>query len=139
MKNTTEEKREAIPNSVSRMLLAGIGVLLQVLWIFWLALKLNDYSTAIQVCTSVLTFLITLRIYGLHINSAYKISWIILILLFPIFGLTLYLLFGRSGAAGITHPFCSSAVPCPTRTASPATTPAICRTARATPPMTTPM
>ena len=50
MKNTTEEKREAIPNSVSRMLLAGIGVLLQVLWIFWLALKLNDYSTAIQVC-----------------------------------------------------------------------------------------
>ena len=26
MKNTTEEKREAIPNSVSRMLLAGIGV-----------------------------------------------------------------------------------------------------------------
>mgnify|MGYP000069685448 CR=1 FL=1 len=55
---------------------------MQVLWIFWLALKLNDYSTAIQVCTSVLTFLITLRIYGLHINSAYKISWIILILLF---------------------------------------------------------
>ena len=60
MNNTTEEKREAIPNSVSRMLLAGIGVLLQVLWIFWLALKLNDYSTVIQVCTSVLAFLITL-------------------------------------------------------------------------------
>ena len=69
MKNTTEEKREAIPNSVSRMLLAGIGVLLQVLWIFWLALKLNDYSTAIQVCTSVLTFLITLRIYCLLYTS----------------------------------------------------------------------
>ena len=101
MNNTTEEKREAIPNSVSRMLLAGIGVLLQVLWIFWLALKLNDYSTVIQVCTSVLTFLITLRIYGLHINSAYKISWIILILLFPIFGLTIYLLFGRSGAVSV--------------------------------------
>ena len=101
MKNTTEEKREAIPNSVSRMLLAGIGVLLQVLWIFWLALKLNNYSTAIQVCTSALTFLITLRIYGLHINSAYKISWIILILLFPIFGLTIYLLFGRSGAVSV--------------------------------------
>ena len=74
---------------------------MQVLWIFWLALKLNDYSTAIQVCTSVLTFLITLRIYGLHINSAYKISWIILILLFPIFGLTIYLLFGRSGAVSV--------------------------------------
>ena len=37
----------------------------------------------------------------LHINSAYKISWIILILLFPIFGLTIYLLFGRSGAVSV--------------------------------------
>ena len=35
--NTTEEKREAIPNSVSRMLITGVGVLLQVLWLCWLA------------------------------------------------------------------------------------------------------
>lgn len=47
--NTTEEKRESIPNSVNRMLFAGIGVILQVAWICWLAIKLNDYSTAIQV------------------------------------------------------------------------------------------
>lgn len=99
--STTEEKRESIPNSVNRMLFAGIGVILQVAWICWLAIKLNDYSTAIQVCTSVLAFLITLRIYGLHINSAYKISWIILILLFPVFGLTIYLLFGRAGAVSV--------------------------------------
>ena len=72
--NTTEEKREAIPNSVSRMLITGVGVLLQVLWLCWLALRLNNYSTAISVATSVLAFMITLRIYGLHINAAYKIS-----------------------------------------------------------------
>ena len=77
--NTTEEKREAIPNSVCRMLITGVGVLLQVLWLCWLALRLNSYSTAISVATSVLAFIITLRIYGLHINAAYKISWIILI------------------------------------------------------------
>ena len=96
--NTTEEKREAIPNSVSRMLITGVGVLLQVLWLCWLALRLNNYSTAISVATSALAFLITLRIYGLHINAAYKISWIILILVFPVFGLTIYFLFGRTGA-----------------------------------------
>lgn len=96
--NTTEEKREAIPNSVSRMLITGVGVLLQVLWLCWLALRLNNYSTAISVATSVLAFMITLRIYGLHINAAYKISWIILILVFPVFGLTIYFLFGRTGA-----------------------------------------
>ncbi|WP_455500354.1 cardiolipin synthase [Gemmiger sp.] len=98
MNTTTEEKREAIPNSVSRMVFAGLGVLLQVLWLCWLAFKLNNYSTIIQFCTSVLAFLITLRIYGLHINAAYKISWIILISAFPVFGLTIYFLFGQSGA-----------------------------------------
>lgn len=98
--------------------------------------------------------LITLRIYGLHINSAYKISWIILILLFPIFGLTIYLLFGRSGAVSVMRrrfgknmtmlrryhaPILQQrrALPCPDRITR--TTPAICRTARAIPPMTTPM
>ena len=152
--NTTEEKRESIPNSVNRMLFAGIGVILQVAWICWLAIKLNDYSTAIQVCTSVLAFLITLRIYGLHINSAYKISWIILILLFPgvraddlpavrprravsvmrkRFNSNLALL--RSYHA----PLLASAGRCPTPTAPRATTPTTCRRGQATRPMTTPM
>ena len=60
-------------------------------------------AKAIQVCTSVLAFLITLRIYGLHINSAYKISWIILILLFPVFGLTIYLLFRPNKYEGVNE------------------------------------
>ena len=98
--NTTEENARPSPTASAGCCWRASAYFAG-LWIFWLALKLNDYSTAIQVCTSVLTFLITLRIYGLHINSAYKISWIILILLFPIFGLTIYLLFGRSGAVSV--------------------------------------
>ena len=31
--NQTEEKREAVPNGVSRVGIAALGVLLQVLWI----------------------------------------------------------------------------------------------------------
>lgn len=50
---------------------------------------------------SVLAFLLALRIYGRHTNSATKLSWIIVILTFPIFGVCLYLLFGRSGAVNI--------------------------------------
>lgn len=66
MNNTTEEKREAIPNSVSRMLLAGIGVLLQVLWIFWLALKLNDYHSGMHVGTDIFD-------YAAYIWAAYQL------------------------------------------------------------------
>ena len=41
--NQTEEKREAVPNGVSRVGIAVLGVLLQVLWIVWAALKLTRY------------------------------------------------------------------------------------------------
>ena len=95
--NQTEEKREAVPNGVSRVGIAALGVLLQVLWIVWAALKLTRYYAWVQLAISVLAFLLALRIYGRHTNSATKLSWIIVILTFPIFGVCLYLLFGRSG------------------------------------------
>ena len=91
--NQTEEKREAVPNGVSRVGIAALGVLLQVLWIVWAALKLTRYYAWVQLAISVLAFLLALRIYGRHTNSATKLSWIIVILTFPIFGVCLYLLF----------------------------------------------
>lgn len=99
--NQTKEKREAVPNGVSRVGIAALGVLLQVLWIVWAALKLTRYYAWVQLAISVLAFLLALRIYGRHTNSATKLSWIIVILTFPIFGVCLYLLFGRSGAVNI--------------------------------------
>ena len=67
----------------------------------WAALKLTRYYAWVQLAISVLAFLLALRIYGRHTNSATKLSWIIVILTFPIFGVCLYLLFGRSGAVNI--------------------------------------
>lgn len=61
----------------------------------------DRYYAWVQLAISVLAFLLALRIYGRHTNSATKLSWIIVILTFPIFGVCLYLLFGRSGAVNI--------------------------------------
>jgi cardiolipin synthase len=97
----TEEGRQTIPNSASRIALVGIGILLQVLWIVWLALRLTAYYAAVQTAVSLIALLVTIRVFGLHINAAYKISWIILILVFPVFGLCIYLLFGRTGAINL--------------------------------------
>lgn len=99
--NQTEEKREAIPNGVSRVVFTVLSVLLQVLWIVWAAIKLTRYYAWVQLALSVLAFLLALRIYGRNTCSATKISWIIVVLTFPIFGVCLYLLFGRSGAVNI--------------------------------------
>ena len=98
MKQQTEEKREAIPNGVSRVAFTALSVLLQVLWIVWAAIKLTRYYAWIQLSLSVLAFLLALRIYGRSTNSATKITWIIVVLTFPILGVCLYLIFGRSDA-----------------------------------------
>lgn len=100
MKGQTEEAKISTKNSVRRLVMVVIAVLLQVAWIIGLALKLTNYYAAISTLASVLALLLVFRVYGLRINSAYKISWIILIELFPILGVCLYLMFGRTGALG---------------------------------------
>ncbi|MGN0974545.1 MAG: PLDc N-terminal domain-containing protein, partial [Gemmiger sp.] len=94
----TEEKRQTMKNSVGRGALVALCVLLQVGWIVWLVARLNEYYAYISLFTSLLSLLVVLHISGNRINSAYKLSWIVLILLFPVLGLCLFLLFGQESS-----------------------------------------
>ena len=44
----------------------------------------------------VVGFLVVLWIVNKKINPSYKLAWTMLILIFPVFGVSLYLLFGKS-------------------------------------------
>ena len=99
-KGQTKEAEENTKNSVRRLIMVVISILLQVAWIIGLAVRLTNYYAVISTLASILGLLLVFRVYGLQINSAYKISWIILILMFPIMGACLYLMFGRTGALG---------------------------------------
>ena len=99
-KKQTKEAEENTKNSVKRLVMVIVSILLQVAWIIGMAMKLTNYYAAISTLASILGLLLVFRVYGLQINSAYKISWIILILMFPIMGVCLYLMFGRTGALG---------------------------------------
>ena len=99
-KGQTKEAEENTKNSVRRLIMVVISILLQVAWIIGLAVWLTNYYAAISTLASILGLLLVFRVYGLQINSAYKISRIILILMFPIMGACLYLMFGRTGALG---------------------------------------
>lgn len=90
----TEEK--SIKNSVGRMIFVGVSLLLQVAWLLIMALRLNEYSVYISIFTSVLTLIIVLRLYNTRIPMGFKLLWIMTILAFPVLGLSLYLLLGRS-------------------------------------------
>lgn len=58
-------------------------------------LRLNRYSNSISLIISGVAVVVTLYIYGKSSNAAFKMPWIMLILAFPILGLSFYLLFGH--------------------------------------------
>ena len=90
----TEERRHT-KNSIGRVILVGLALLLQIYWLYSLFSRLNKYSTLINLLCTAAALIVVLRIYGRHQNSAFKMPWIFLILTFPLLGLFLYLLFGH--------------------------------------------
>lgn len=90
----TEEK--SIKNSVGRMGFVALSFLLQVVWFLVLILRLNEYSVVISFLTSILTLIVVIRLYNKGIPMGFKLLWIMVILAFPVLGLSLYLMLGRS-------------------------------------------
>lgn len=98
-KRGTEEGQH-IRNSVGRLVLTGLCLLLQLGWLFLQVIKLSKYSTTISVLTGIIAFLVALEIYVKHENAAFKMPWIMLLLIFPLMGLCLYALFGNKDLLG---------------------------------------
>lgn len=91
------EERTSVKNSIGRLVFVALSVMIQVIWICVLVIRLNRYSVGISLFSSIVSLLIVLRLYGTHMNAAYKMPWIMLIMAFPIMGLCLYLMLGYPG------------------------------------------
>ena len=90
-------------NSIVRIGFVAISLLVQIGWLMLSILKLNQYSAWISLATTMLSAVVVLKLYTAPTNAATKMSWIILILVFPVMGLSLYLLvnlFGDMGSTG---------------------------------------
>ena len=79
-------------NSIPRIVLVGLSLLVQIGWILLLLLKLNRYYAWISLATGLFSAVVVLKLYSKPGNTAQKMTWIILILIFPIMGLTLFLM-----------------------------------------------
>ena len=77
-----------------RVFLVGVSILIQLGALLLVLLRFNDYYQQFSLICSALSFIIVIHIVGNQSNPSYKIAWIIPIMLFPIFGWLLYLLFG---------------------------------------------
>lgn len=88
-------------NSIIRVAIVALSVIFQIAWLLLLVERLNQYSTWISLFTSLLSIAIVLRLYSKHTNTAMKLSWIMIIMAFPVMGLSMYLLFEILSDPGI--------------------------------------
>lgn len=78
----------------SRMILVGLSLLVQIAVLITIILRFGDYFIYFYVFCLIVSVAAVLWIINNNNNPAYKITWLVLILLFPIFGGLFYLMFG---------------------------------------------
>ena len=87
-------------NAIVRIGFVALSLLLQVGWLLLLILRLNEYSAVVSLITSVLALLLVLHLYSKQTNAAMKMPWIMLILAFPVMGISFFLLTDVLGDLG---------------------------------------
>lgn len=92
------EKTQSMKNSVGRACFVAFSLLAQIGWLVYMLARAGEYYPYINMGMQILALGAVAGIYGQHRSSASKISWIILILVFPLLGVCLYLLVGQPWA-----------------------------------------
>ena len=83
----------------NRIFYVALALLIQLGWLFILVWQLAAYSKYISFGITVISILSVLWIVNRRINPSYKLGWTMLIMAVPVFGLVLYILFGKSRIA----------------------------------------
>ena len=97
VKVKTVESKSKTRNGIKRMSFAALSILLEIGLIIALMNNLNRSFEWVNIATRVISVLLGLVLYGQHKTSSMKMPWIIIILTFPVVGITLYLLIGLNG------------------------------------------
>ena len=95
------KRKKIYSNAILRACFVAVSVLLQAGWLLMVILLLNEYYAWIALGTSLLSAVVVLKLYSKHTNPAMKMPWIMLIMAFPVMGLSMYLLFDLLGDPGV--------------------------------------
>ena len=93
----TQETKAAVKNGVVRMVLAVISILLEVVVILSLLYLAGQKAGWVYSAIRFLGAMVVLRIYGSYKTASIRMTWMLVILLIPIFGTALYMMIGLNG------------------------------------------
>ena len=80
----------------NRIFYVALALILQIAWLLIAIFRIMEYSRWVSISMQALGVLVVLWIVNQKINPSYKLAWTMLILVFPILGVSLYVLFGKS-------------------------------------------
>lgn len=83
----------------NRVFIFGLMILVQAVYMLVLIKNFSEYSQVMSAICTIISILVVLFIVNKEDNPAYKIAWLIPILLFPVFGGLLYLFLGNKKPA----------------------------------------
>lgn len=79
----------------SRLFFSVLAIALQLLFLLIPYFLLRDYYVVIDSATGIISAIVALFIFCRDDALEYRVSWIMLVLIFPVFGWTIYLFFGN--------------------------------------------
>lgn len=85
----------------TRIIISAILIIIQLVALYAFAVNLSAFSTVLYKIISAISVITVIYILNKRGNPSYKIMWILFILIFPIFGISVYLLWGT----GTVFPF----------------------------------
>lgn len=91
----TNPARRLVHILLNRITLTALLLLIEMAWLFWGVFRLSQYAIWINITFSLITLFIVLHIIRRDENPAYKIGWILMTCILPVFGWVIYALFGN--------------------------------------------
>ena len=98
LSNSTLEGKKKTENGTKRLIFTAVSILLEIVFLLFLFTKVSEYATIIDWATRIVAIFLVLGLYSMDKTSSMKMPWIILMLAFPILGVSLYLLVGLNGS-----------------------------------------
>lgn len=98
LSSSTFEGKKKTENGTKRLIFTAVSILLEIVFLLFLFTKVSEYATIIDWATRIVAIFLVLGLYSMDKTSSWKMPWIILMLAFPILGVSLYLLVGLNGS-----------------------------------------
>ncbi len=96
----TVENKESTNNGISRLILIGLSLIVEIVVSVMIILWLGSYMKWIEIAIHLLAAVLVLVIYSQPRTASVKMPWIVLIMALPVFGVTLYFLLGMGIGTG---------------------------------------